>query len=167
VLGTAGCTFLTPVATLNAYDQSDGVSANVGNIQFRNIFVVSPKGEDANFVGAMINSGSKAETVELQYTSHASGHARLVSEGVRIAAGQVFSFGNPGVPQLVFDSADAKPGALLTIFIQYGDVSGKKVRIPVLAGTQSYYKGLAPSPTPTPIPTGTGIPTPTPTPVTN
>lgn len=166
VLGTAGCTFITPVATMNSYDQSDGVSANIGDVQLRNVFVVSPKGTDANLVGAMINSGTSDLTVEIQYTAHQSGQSGAISDSVVLPAGAVISFGNPGVPQLVFHSANVKPGALLTIFVQYGDVSGKKVQLPVLVGSQSYYKGLAPTPTPkptqTPVPTDSGTPTPPP-----
>jgi hypothetical protein len=164
VLGTAGCTFMTPVATMNAYDPSDGISANVGDVQLRNVFVVSPHGTDANLVGALINSGTSDLTVQLQYTAHKSGNSGPVTDSVDLPAGAVISFGSPGVPQLVFRSAGAKPGALMTIFVQYGDVSGKKIQVPVLVGDQSYYKGLAPSPaasaTPTPVPTGTATPAP-------
>ena len=84
----------------------------------------------------------------------------------KLAPGGVKSFGNPGVPQLVFRNADVKPGALLKVFVIYytkagATVSGKNVLLPVLDGSQSYYSGLAPSPLPSPTPTGTPIPTPT------
>jgi hypothetical protein len=45
--------------------------------------------------------------------------------------------------------------------VQYGNVSGKNLRVPVLNGTQSSYVGLAPSPTPTPTPTDLSTPIPT------
>jgi hypothetical protein len=175
MLALAGCTFFTPQATLIPYDASDGVALNVGNVQMRNVFVVSPKGTDANLVGVIINTGSTAETVNIQYTSHTGGTAKSVTKHVSLAASpspkSVISFGNPGVPQLVLRGADIKPGALLKVFVQYGSVSGKVVSVPVLNNSQASYATLAPSPlptaTPTPTPTPTAIPTSTAVPATN
>jgi hypothetical protein len=168
-LATAGCTFLAPTATAIQYDPSDGVSLNVGSLQLRNAFVIAPKGTDANFIGVVINTSKSAMIVDFQYTSHAGGKTKVTDALVPLPAGAVESFGNPGVPQLVFRSADAKAGALLKVFVEYGDktgaisVSGKNVLLPVLDGSQSYYNGLGPSPLPSPTPTDTNIPTPTPT----
>ena len=158
-LGTAGCTFFAPQATLIKYNPSDGVSLNVGVVQLRNVFVISPKGTDANLIGVMINTGKSPIVVHLQYTNHSGSSDTRQDVDVHLSAGEVISFGNPGVKQRVFRSADAKPGSLLTVFVQYGNVSGKNAVLPVLDGSQSYYTGLAPSPKPTP----TGTPTPTPT----
>jgi hypothetical protein len=163
-LGTAGCTFLAPTATLIKYNPSDGISANVGAIQLRNVFVIAPKGTDANLVGVMINTSKDPHEVELEYTTHVSGKSVVTETVVDMAAGEVISFGNPGVKQLVFRKANVPAGALLKVFVQYGSVSGKNLQLPVLTGTQSYYKGLAPSPLPKATPTSTATPTPTPTP---
>lgn len=152
-LGTAGCTFFAPQATLIHYDPSDGVSTTVGGIELRNLLVISPNGTDANLVGVMINSTGSDQTVSFQYTRHADGATQRVNEPVLLPAGAIVSFGNPGVQQLVFRDANVQPGALLSVFIQYGDETGKKVRIPVLDGSQPIYSDLTPSPTPTPIPT--------------
>jgi hypothetical protein len=161
MLALAGCTFFAPQATLIHYDASDGVGINVGDIQVRNALVISPNGTDANFVGAFINTSSKAQNVNVQYTSHAGGKTTKVTETVKLGPSlsktASISYGNPGVPQLVFRGADVKPGSLLRLFIQYGGVSGKMVLVPVLDGTQSIYSGLTPSPVPTPTP----CPTPT------
>ncbi len=130
----------------------------------RNAFAVSPKGTDANLIGVFINSGSSEMNLTIQYTSHTGGTSRSVSIHEKLSAGQVISFGNPGVKQAVFRGADVKPGALLTIFLQYGSVSGKNLQIPVLNAQLQAYKNLGPSPlpthTPTPTPTATLTPTP-------
>jgi hypothetical protein len=160
-LGTAGCTFSTPQATLIKYNPSDGVSANVGKIQIRNAFVIAPHGKSANLIAVFINTSTTAENVHLQYESHAGGTAARKTIVIHMDGGQVISFGNPGVPQLVFEDADVPAGALIKVFVQYGSVSGQNVLMPVLNGTQSYYKGLGPSATPTPTPSD--IPTPIPT----
>ena len=167
MLALAGCTFFAPQATLIPYDASDGVALNVGNVQMRNVFVISPKGTDANLVGVIINTGKTAETVNIQYTSHTGGTVTSVTEKVPLAAGAVKSFGNPGVPQLVLRGADIQPGALLKLFVQYGNVSGKVVLVPVLNGSQAPYANLAPSPLPTPTAIPTAIPTKTAAPITN
>jgi hypothetical protein len=98
--------------------------------------------------------------LNIQYTSHTGGTSKTVTLHEDLKAGQVISFGNPGVKQTVFRGADVKAGSLLTIFLQYGNVSGKNLRIPVLNGSQTAYKADDPSP----VPTKTSTPTPTPTP---
>jgi hypothetical protein len=168
VLGTTGCTFFAPQATLIKYDPSPGVSLNLGKLQVRNAFVVSPKGTDANLIAVFINSGSSEIDVKLQYSSHTGGTAKTITlPPVALKPGEVISYGNPGVTQLVFRSADVKPGSLLKIFVQYGSVSGQNLLLPVLNGTQLAYQHLAPSPLPKPTETPTATPTPTPTATTN
>lgn len=158
-LGTAGCTFLAPQATLIKYDPSDGVSLNVGGVQLRNAFVVSPKGTDGNLIGVLINTTKSPIDVHIQYTSHGASTNSHKDIDVPMEAGQVISFGNPGVRQRIFEKADVPAGALMKVFVQYGNVSGKNVLLPVLTGTQSYYTGLAPSPKPIPSSTPTPLPT--------
>jgi hypothetical protein len=158
-LGTTGCTFLAPQATLIKYNPSDGVQLNVGKLQVRNAFAISPKNTDATLVGVFINSGSTEMNLNIQYTSHTGGADKSVTIHENLKAGQVISFGNPGVKQVVLRGADAKAGALLSIFLQYGSVSGKNLQIPVLNGSQAAYKADDPSP----LPTHTSTATPTPT----
>jgi hypothetical protein len=163
-LGTAGCTFFAPQATAIKYNPSDGVSADIGKLQVRNAFVISPKGTDANLVGVFINSGSSPISVELEYTAHAKGEAQVLDTHFILKPGDPVSFGNPGVKQVVFRGADVKAGALLKVFIQYGSVSGRNLLLPVLDGSQTAYQDLTPSPLPKPKPTSTATPTATPTP---
>jgi hypothetical protein len=162
MLALAGCTFLSPQATLLPYNPSDGVSLNVGAVQLRNAFAISPKGTDANFVGVLINSSKSTQNVVIEYTEHVGSSTKDEHAGIRMPAGAVISFGEPGVPQLVFRNAGVKAGALLKIFVQYGSVSGKTIGIPVLNGSEKAYRKLLPLPTPKP--TATVTPTPTPTP---
>jgi hypothetical protein len=157
-LGTAGCTFIAPQASLIKYNASDGVDFNVGKVQVRNAFVISPKGTDGNFVGVVINTSKSNVTLELQFTSHGS---KSVTVESKLTPGEVISYGNPGVKQLVFRNAGVKPGALMKVFVQYGSEQGKNEVLPVLTGTQSYYNGLAPSPAPAPSSTATPTPAPT------
>jgi hypothetical protein len=164
ILGTTGCTFFAPQATLIKYDPSDGVSLNLGKLQVRNAFVISPKGTDANLIGVFINSGKTEIDVKLQYATHTADKTTTITlPPVKLNPGQVISYGNPGVKQVVFRGADIRPGSLLKIFVQYGSVSGENLLLPVLDGSQAAYQHLGPSPLPKPTKTSTPTPTPTPT----
>ena len=88
-LGTAGCTFISPQATLIKYNPSDGVSLNVGAVQLRNAFVISPKGTDASFVGVVINSSKSSVELGLEFTSHAGGSAKSVTVHTKLTPGEV------------------------------------------------------------------------------
>jgi hypothetical protein len=160
-LGATGCTFFAPQATAIKYNPSDGVSLDLGKLQVRNAFVISPKGTDANLIGVFINSGSSPITVELQYTAEVKGAAEVLDTHFIVAPGDPVSYGNPGVKQVVFRNANVEAGALLKVFIQYGSVSGRNLLLPVLDGSQTEYAHLTPKPLPKP--TSTATPTPTPT----
>jgi hypothetical protein len=157
-LGTTGCTFFAPQATLNPFDASDGISATIGDVEIRNALAISADGVDANVVMVIINSGDTGQTVEFQYDDNSSGSPVSTNVDVPIPAGGVLSLGTKDTPQLVLRGADVKPGALLPVFVQYGDETGQKMLLPVLDDNGSTYAGLLPSPAPTPTPTD--IPTP-------
>jgi hypothetical protein len=163
-LGSTGCTFLAPTATAIKYNPSDGVSLDVGALQVRNAFVISPQGTDANLIGVFLNSGKAPIDVELEYTAHVKGESEVLSTHFLVEPGRPISFGNPGVKQVVFRNANAKAGALLKVFIQYGTTTGKNLLLPVLDGSQAEYSKLTPSPLPKPTRTSTAPPTSTPTP---
>jgi hypothetical protein len=164
VFGTAGCTFFSPQATLIHYDASDGVSLNVGHLEVRNALVISPKGTDGALVGVFINTSTKSLPVEIEYTSHSTGKATTDVVEVDLAAGQVLSFGNPGVAQLVFRALNVPPGALARLYIEPVGASGKYLSVPVLINSDGDYNGDAPSPTPSPTATLSPIPTKSPKP---
>ncbi|WP_010203597.1 hypothetical protein [Salinibacterium sp. PAMC 21357] len=62
LVGTAGCSFLTPIATLNKYDPSDGISTSVGELKVRNVLAVSS--EDNSAVSLVIRSSTRARLAE-------------------------------------------------------------------------------------------------------
>ncbi len=115
-LATAGCTLLAPQATLIKYDPSDGVSANVGQLQVRNALVISPKGTDGTLVGVFINTSKKPLLFEVQYTNYSSGKGKLDLIDETLKPGEVLSLGNPGVAQKVLYGLNVAPGSLASIF---------------------------------------------------
>ena len=137
-LGTSGCSMLTYQATTEHYDASDGVSANVGDLDLRNILVVSDDGEDGNLVLTVVNTGE--DDVELGVQVGEGGSEPLIIE---VEAGATVSLGGDEEP-LLLEGIDTQPGALLPIFFQYGTAEGIEKLVPVLDGRLPEYSDLAP-----------------------
>jgi hypothetical protein len=66
VLGASGCSMLTYQATTEHYDASDGVSVDVGDLDLRNVLVVSEDGRDGSLVLTVINNGDKDAELGVQ-----------------------------------------------------------------------------------------------------
>jgi hypothetical protein len=138
VLGASGCSMLTYQATTEHYDASDGVSVNVGDLDVRNILVVSEDGEDGNLVLTVVNTGE--DDAELGVQVGEGGSEPLIIE---VEAGATVSLGGDEEP-LLLEGIDTQPGALLPIFFQYGTAEGIEKLVPVLDGRLSEYSDLAP-----------------------
>lgn len=160
LVGTAGCTFISTQATLIEYDPSDGVGANIGNVQVRNVIgLINEDGDAISLLVTIVNSGTESAKVALQFD--ADGEKTTVEKTV--PAGETVSFGNfTGEPQILVENADVAAGALLPVYVQYGDHEGVQMLVPVLEAVGDY-EGLAPRVAPTPTPTPTVEPTPAPT----
>ena len=129
---------LTYQATTEHYDASDGVSVNVGDLDVRNILVVSDDGEDGNLVLTVVNTGE--DDVELGVQVGEGGSEPLIIE---VEAGATVSLGGDEEP-LLLEGIDTQPGALLPIFFQYGTAEGIEKLVPVLDGRLPEYADLAP-----------------------
>jgi len=129
---------LTYQATTEHYDASDGVSVNVGDLDVRNILVVSDDGEDGNLVLTVVNTGE--DDVELGVQVGEGGSEPLIIE---VEAGATVSLGGDEEP-LLLEGIDTQPGALLPIFFQYGTAEGIEKLVPVLDGRLPEYSDLAP-----------------------
>ncbi len=143
-LGTAGCTFMTPIATQNAYQPGDGANANIGSsttgIAARNfVYVVNANGNGA-LIGTLINQGDADAKVAVS--------AGSVSSTVAVAAGAKVDFGYNGAPAMNL-GITAAAGSTTEVTISDGSTS-VKVTVPVLDATFTEYAGLVPAnPTPT------------------
>jgi hypothetical protein len=138
VLGASGCSMLTYQATTEHYDASDGVSANVGDLDLRNILVVSEDGEDGNLVLTVVNTGE--DDAELGVQVGEGGGEPLIIE---VEAGATVSLGGDEEP-LLLEGIDTQPGALVPIYFQYGTAEGIEKLVPVLDGRLPEYADLAP-----------------------
>ena len=143
VIGTSACTYLTPQSTVEAMDASDGINESIGSLDVRNAMLLSDDGETASFLVNFINGSDTGITVKVQY--QASDKTK-VSRDVFVNPQSVKSFGGPDAPQILFEDIDTPAGALLPVYIQYGDESGKQLQVPVLNGALTSYSDLLPSP---------------------
>jgi hypothetical protein len=159
---TAGCNFISPQTTTEHYDASDGFSTNVGSLDVRNAIVFTDdSGARASLSVTLINNASSSKNVVFQYD--ADGGIKKTVDVTVPGDSQVRRGTSEGDPQLILTDAKATPGALLKVFIQYGNQTGKNLEVPVLNGAFEQYATLQPSPTYTPVPaaqaTSTAVPT--------
>ena len=139
VAGLTGCTFGATQATRLDYDPSDGIGAEVGNVQVRNALLVTEDGETAALAVNLINSGD--ENVQLTVSWEAE--AGRVDRSVSLRAGSTQSLGADASP-IVLSGVEAPPGSLFPVFFQYGDNEGQELMVPVLDGSLAEYADLVP-----------------------
>lgn len=65
-LGLAGCSVFSPATVLKPYDPSDGVSASLGEVQIRNVLLVSSGVDEPGVLSAvLVNSGAQPQDVSV------------------------------------------------------------------------------------------------------
>lgn len=140
LLGTTGCTFITPQSTKIEYPASDGVniSDESGPIVVRNALIVAnDDGSVGNFVAAFVNPTEEKATM----TITVEGVDPMV---VTVPAGASVSLGANEDPLRIV-GLDAMPGATTEVHFQSGESTGVKAAVPVLDGSLPYYADLVPS----------------------
>ena len=149
-IALAGCNFVTPNATLKPYDPSDGVNTQIGDVYIRNVLLLAGESGDVSLLANVVNETDNGVNVTFQYQGKDSdGVSGKVDNAVFANPGKTASVGGHGDPQVVLSGAEATPGTLFPIFVQYGDQTGKQLLVPVLDGTLKPYDELLPSPQPT------------------
>ena len=138
LLGTTGCSMISPQATTIPYSASDGVSVPAsGPLLVRNALLVADEsGENANFLAAIVNETDNTETLLVGIDG--------TNKSVRVPARSTVSLGFDGSEPLLFTKLDAKPGVTVDITFQSGDGEGVLQAIPVLDGTLPYLADFVP-----------------------
>ncbi len=156
--GLAAC-YAVP-QTQATYFPSDGVNITVGDVKVLNAMILSEDGVDGNLLASVVNESPDDLDVTLQYLV---GGARtdLV---VEVPANSVVQLGFGDDGQLLLEGLDVLVGSLIPFYVQYGDVPGGEVSVPVLDASLAYLEGYYPTPMPTPTETATPEPTETPAP---
>lgn len=141
-IGLTGCTFLTSQATTNPYDPSDGIGTTIGDLKVNNALLITADGENASLIVSLQNNSEFGEQVSIQYEDTSNSK---VNDSVYVNSRSVVSLGASGPSSVVLTGVDAPAGSLFPVFIQYGDVTGQQLWVPVLEPTGPY-ADLAPAP---------------------
>lgn len=137
-LGTTGCTFNSPVASLKAYDPSDGVNATVGKIQVRNLMILTTATGQAAIFGSLVNQNSDAQATDVELHAHSDVSTPEIP--VSVGAGEKLDLGYNGGQALPI-TFSPKPGTLVEMHVTVG-ADKVTLNVPVLDGTFKEYAPL-------------------------
>ncbi|MFC6357023.1 hypothetical protein [Luethyella okanaganae] len=141
LLGTSACNLVAPQATTKHYDASDGVSADIGDLDVRNAILISETGTDGNLVVTVVNKAGTAARLAVQFESK----GKKITQHVVLAGDSTTVLGEPDGEVVILRGIDSIPGSLVPVFFQYGEASGKELLIPVLDGGLPEYSELLPA----------------------
>jgi hypothetical protein len=138
LVGTAGCTFNSPIASRIDYAPADGSQADLESLKVRN-FIYLTNGTVSALAGSIVNSGSSATTLKISYTDAALNEAKEVV--FTVAAGQKLDLGFNGSEALAIDLG-GKAGDIVRINVTEGSGTAVELRVPVLDDTFDFYKPI-------------------------
>ncbi len=158
-LAFTGCSAINQQSTTMVYSASDGVRLDMGQLELRNVLIISEAaGDPGRVVGTFYNQADADVTLTV------SGAAGSQTE-ITIA---------PGVPLVLGADSDAailstmaeQPGAYETLELRQSGAGSDTatVKVPVLDGTLAEYKNLVPTADPSVEPSAAPSADPTATP---
>lgn len=136
--GTTGCTFNSPVASLEVYDPSDGVNATVGKVQVRNFMVLANAAGQAAIFGSLVNQDHDAVATTVEIHPHSTEATPEIP--VSVGAGEKIDLGYNGGQALPLGFT-AKAGSLIEVHVTIGE-DKVTLNVPVLDGTFAEYAPL-------------------------
>ena len=139
---TAGCGYITPQQTSHQYSASDGIRADLGPLQLRNILIVSTGENDpGRLIGAVYNSSSK----DVKLTVNG---AKGSQTEVPVKANS-YTLLNEKSDAAILSTTGGKPGSLVDVKISETSTNvSNTVKVPVLDATLQEYKSYVPTPSP-------------------
>lgn len=150
VLGVSSCSAVNEQATVREYSPSDGIVENVGEVEMRNILVVSNGGGDeGRLLGTVVNASPEAVDFSL-----ALGGTTL---SWTIASGDKIIFEDTPAPEVTVPNVDTLPGTGLRADASNG-AETVELAVPVVDGTIEPYGQYLPTPSATPLDVATMVP---------
>lgn len=146
----SGCQTQSPIQTQFAYQPADGVAVDLGNIQVRDLVVVSSAQDQPGVLsGVVVNKG--AQPVRVTFATANGGQASVEAapgKGTRLEDSTT-------VDPATLPKVGTAPGGLLQIEVSTPEGGAQQVKVPVLL-PQGYYETVTPAATGS----ATGSPTP-------
>ena len=141
MLGSAGCSVVNDQATTAQYSPSDGIVENVGDLQIRNLLVVSNGfGEPGRLIGTILNDSADAQSFTLTV-----GGTEL-SE-MNLAAGEKIVFDDEPQERALVQSVKDEPGTGIEGQLEL-DGETTSLNVPVVNGDQMDYRPYLPTEAP-------------------
>jgi hypothetical protein len=139
MLGTTGCTFVSPIASRIEYAPSDGSQVTLKHIDARNFIYLSDGEGNHGLFGSLVNRDLTSTSVKLQYTDATTSEKKEAF--FTLLPSQKLDFGYNGSSALDFDLG-GKPGQVVTVFVVADGEAGQGMNVPVLDGTLPEYAEL-------------------------
>lgn len=139
IVGASGCSMVTYQATTEVYDPSDGVAANLGAIDLRNILLVMEEGADE---GNLVFTASNGGDDDAEVTAEPLEGGEAVT--LEIGAHEQVVLGDDDNEPLLLTGIDTEPGAMIDLYFTTDGAEGVEVRVPVLDGRLPEYRELVP-----------------------
>jgi hypothetical protein len=142
VLALSGCQVMSPIQTTVPYQSADGVSVDLGNVQIRDLVVVTAtRGGAGTLSGLVVNKSTEPVTVTFTTGTGVDASARAI-----IPAGAPTRLsGVQGVTPVTIPSLPAAPGDVVKVIVSTPDAGAPVVSVPVLPPT-GYYSSITPAP---------------------
>lgn len=137
-----GCSAINQQSTTMQVTLSDGVNLNMGQLEMRNVLIISEAaGAPGNIVGTFYNSSDSDITLTLNGSQGAQADVTVA----------------PGTPTVLsvdsarveLDPVSEAPGAVEKLKLSTSAGESKELTVPVLDGTLAEYKQMVPTAAPT------------------
>jgi len=146
LLGATGCSAVNDQATTTEYSPSDGIIQDIGDLELRNILVVSDgDGEPGRLLGTVLNDSTEPVNFELSV-----GGSNLTWN---IPAGGKVVYDDAPQAEVLVESVNVVPGTGIRAEATAGSETAT-LNVPVVDGQVPYYEDFLPTPEASPSATG-------------
>lgn len=143
-----GCSAINEQSTTRVYSASDGVRLDLGQLELRNVLIVSEAADAPGRVAGTFYNQSDSD-ITLTISGAAGSQTEIV-----VKPGTPTVLGTTGDEHILNTVASA-PGALESVELRLSGASSEtaSLNVPVMDGTLQEYKNLIPTIAPSPEPT--------------
>jgi len=146
VMALSGCQVMSPRQTDVPYQPADGVAVDLGDVQVRDLVVVSGAKDAVGTLSAMVvNKGATAITVTFALGVDGSSASAEIPAGT-----QTRLSGVEGKAPLTLPAIPSAPGGIVKVSVATPAAGASNVSVPVLL-PEGYYSEITPAPTQTAV----------------